>query len=163
MTRYGPRRHVRDVNWLRSRSIIDPITGCWVWQRTRNHRGYGLFNYATDQGILTGIAHRLALTLALGRPILPGLFACHRCDNPPCVNGEHLFEGTPMENTHDCLAKGRREPLRGEENGHAKLTRADLPAILAALADGSSQSSVARRFGVNQSQISRIKNGKAWI
>jgi len=161
--RHGPPRHIRDVEWIRKRVVIDPVTGCWVWQGTCNHRGYGRYKYSTSRGVLTGTVARLALELAMGRPIASGLFACHRCDNPPCCNGEHLFEGTALDNTRDCLAKGRREAPRGEENGQAKLTRVDIPKILTALAAGTSQSTLARRFGINQSQISRIKNGKAWI
>jgi HNH endonuclease/helix-turn-helix protein len=161
--RYGPSRHIRDLAWLRARVVIDPVTGCWVWRFRRNHRGYGRYTFSTDHGVKTGSAHRLALELELGRPIGDGLSALHHCDNPPCCNGEHLFEGTMLDNTRDCLAKGRREAPRGEENGHAKLTRADIPTILAALAAGTSQNTLARRFGINQSQISRIKNGKAWL
>lgn len=158
----GPKRHVRDINWLRTRVVIDPDTGCWNWTGWTNHRGYGRYNYSTDGGVLHGSAHRLALELALGRPIAPGMNACHRCDNPPCCNGEHLFEGTTSENAIDSYTKDRHLRMRGELNGHAKLKRSDLPAILAALAAGEFQKDVAKRYGVNQSQISRIKNGKAW-
>lgn len=160
--RSGPARHIRDVDWLRQRVAVDPATECWVWQGTTNHRGYGLYHHATDDGIRTGVASRLALELKLGRPIGPHMNACHHCDNPPCVNLEHLFEGTTSENALDSYQKQRRPRMRGERNGHAKLRYSDLPAILAALAEGETQGSIAKRYGVNQSQISRIKNGKAW-
>jgi hypothetical protein len=161
--RFGPPRHVRDIEWLRKRVAVDPVTGCWIWQHRSNPRGYGLYTYSTDDGVRSGVAARLALELRLGRPIEPGLYACHHCDNPPCCNGEHLFEGTALQNTQDCLAKGRREAPRGEQNGHAKLANEDIPAILTALAAGERQGSIAKRYGVNQSQISRIKSGQAWI
>lgn len=163
MGRFGPARHVRDLAWLRARVDIDPVTGCWVWSGTRNHKGYGRYNFTTDKGVRTGSAHRLALELRLGRPIRPGLHTLHECDNPPCCNGEHLREGTVSDNQQDAYAKGRHVPARGELNGHAKLTREDIAEILAALGRGEYQRVIAKRFGINQAQISRIKNGKAWI
>ncbi len=52
-------------------------------------------------------AHRFALEEKLGRPIKPGMEALHHCDNPPCIEPSHLFEGTQADNMHDMLAKGR--------------------------------------------------------
>lgn len=163
MGKHGPARHVRDLDWLRARVEIDPVTACWVWRGTRNHRGYGRFNYSTDQGVRTGSAHRLALELRLGRPIQIGLSALHSCDNPPCCNGGHLREGTISDNAVDAYTRGRHVPARGELNGHAKLTDEDVDDIRAALRRGETQRSIAKRYGINQAQISRIKNGKAWI
>jgi hypothetical protein len=159
----GRKRHVRDLAWLLKRVELDPATGCLIWTGVRNHRGYGRYHYTTDGAVLNGSAHRLALELALGRPLLPGMNACHRCDNPPCCNAEHLFEGTTEDNQRDCREKGRTRVRRHEEHGMAKLRNDDIPVIRAALAAGESQSSIAKRFGVGQARISEIKNGKAWI
>jgi hypothetical protein len=159
----GPARHVRDLHWLQERVTIDPSTGCWIWRGTCNHKGYGRYHYTTDNGVKTGSAHRLALELRLGRSIRIGLHACHHCDNPPCCNGEHLFEGTVEDNQRDCWTKGRREPIRGEMHGQAKLTEAQVAEILEALKQGEYQRIIANRYGVDQAQISRIKNGRAWL
>jgi hypothetical protein len=161
--RCGRRRHVRDSTWLRARVEIDSESDCWVWTGIRNHRGYGRYHYTTDDGVLNGSSHRLALELALGRPLRPGMNACHRCDNPPCCNADHLFEGTTADNQQDCRVKGRARQRRGQEHGMAKLRDADIPAILAALAAGVSQRSCARRFGVSQPTISRIKKHDGWL
>lgn len=67
-----------------------------------------------------------------------------------------------MDNALDRQERGRAKPVRGEAHPAAKLHQADVPAILVALASGETQTSCAKRFGVDQSQISRIKNGKAW-
>lgn len=162
IVRPGPRRHERDLTWLQERVHIDPSTQCWVWRHTKNHKGYGRYKHTTDDGVKTSSAHRLALELRLGRPLSPGLQALHRCDNPACCNADHIFEGTAAANLLDCRTKGRMVFVRGEDCGAAKLLAEDIPKIRALLASGHSQRAIARRFGVDQAQISRIKTGKTW-
>lgn len=73
--------------------------------KSRDSAGYGRqVNPRTRK--LDG-AHRIALERKLGRPLLPRMLACHTCDNPPCVNPEHLFEGDHRANALDAVAKGR--------------------------------------------------------
>lgn len=163
MARSGPKRQVRDLTWLRERVEVDPATGCWVWQRTRNWKGYGRYHFTTDDGVKTGSAHRLALELSLGRPLRTGMHACHRCDNPPCCNAAHLFEGTALQNQRDSWEKNRRMGPRGELAGQAKLTYEVVARIRADLETGTYQRVIARRYGIDQAQISRIKNGRCWI
>ena len=76
--------------------------GCWEWAKARDHGGYGRFYTGT---VNVG-AHRMAWVLAVG-PIPNGLCVLHRCDNPPCVNPDHLFLGTIRDNVHDAMKKGR--------------------------------------------------------
>lgn len=83
---------------------------CWSWQAARNAKGYGRFG---PEMAVNMMAHRYALELHLGRPVRDGHFACHRCDNPPCCNPNHLFEGTARENTADAGRKGRLKPPPG--------------------------------------------------
>lgn len=76
--------------------------GCWEWTAAKHH-GYGIFGM--DQR--TFQATHIAWELWHGSPPPPGMFVCHRCDNPGCVRPDHLFVGTQTDNMRDMTAKGR--------------------------------------------------------
>lgn len=97
------------------------------------------------------LAHRLTL-LQLHVPIA-GLVVMHRCDNPPCVNPDHLTVGTHADNVADCLLKGRWP--RGETHHHSKLSDAQWIQIQERYTAGESQRSLSCEYGINQSEISR--------
>jgi hypothetical protein len=75
---------------------------CWLWTAAKDHNGYGTLKIA---GRNVG-AHRLSFEIHKG-PIPPDQIICHRCDNPTCVNPEHLFSGTTQDNVDDKMNKGR--------------------------------------------------------
>lgn len=83
-------------------SKVDKSGECWIWTGVRQN-GYGSFWF--EHGPKP--AHRISWTLTHG-PITDGLFACHRCDNPACVNPDHLFLGTAGDNARDMWSKGRQ-------------------------------------------------------
>jgi HNH endonuclease len=80
-------------------------TGCWEWRGSRNENGYGIVN-VRRQGAENARAHRVVYELAVG-PIPEGLVLRHSCDNPPCVNPEHLTPGTHADNSQDMVERGR--------------------------------------------------------
>ena len=93
------------------------------------------------------------------RPLAVGEFVCHKCDNQPCVNPDHLFAGTAADNTRDKVKKGRQ--AKGAMLPRTRLTEEQLMQIRALVASGAPQGKVAEMFGVGQSHVSRITNMKA--
>ncbi len=83
---------------------VIPVTesGCWLWMGASNHRGYGLISVDKK----TFLSHRISWGLHRF-PIPDGLHVCHHCDVPACVNPDHLFLGTNMDNMMDKVRKGR--------------------------------------------------------
>lgn len=139
----------------------DPITKCVPWIGAKQSTGYGVFK--VDGSMI--LAHRLAWEFANG-PIPEGLYVLHDCDHPNCCNPGHLQTGTNADNRADCCRKGRQSKgekhgltLRGEKNGSAKLTEAQVLDIFASTESGVD---LAARYGVSQATISAICTGKTW-
>lgn len=142
-------------------SHVQKSDGCWVWVGTIDRYGYGKFKYR--QYMHSG--SRFSWTLHFGE-IPCGLCVLHQCDNPACVNPDHLFLGTHQENMADKVRKGRSKkgvPCNvGESNGRAKLTPEDVREIRRLLADGWTQTRLALRFGVSTTTVAGIASGARW-
>lgn len=132
------------------------MTNCKLWTGARSGDGYGTVTIKGKQLA----AHRVAWEEANGS-IQSGLWVLHRCDNPLCVNPEHLFLGTAKDNTQDCIRKGRRNTRRGSMLPQAKLDEETVRQIRA-LAGTKRQSKIAREFGVSDATVSLIVRGKLW-
>jgi hypothetical protein len=130
--------------------------GCWLWLGGKDGDGYGLLE-VYGKGFR---AHRLAYEHWHG-PIGEGLYVLHRCDDPSCVNPDHLWMGTQAENIADMYAKGRQANRRGEYHGRAKLT-ADMVCEIRLLQSDFTLVELARRFMVSPRLISKILKGELW-
>lgn len=141
---------------------IDPDTGCWIWGAATSS-GYGSMTVGGN----TRRAHRLALAIYSGVNERELNEVIHSCDNPLCVNPEHLTNGTHADNVRDAVEKGRAAApvgcaLRGENNPAAKLSHSEALAVRRLLASGQTQATIAAKYGVSQSLISAIKTRKRW-
>jgi hypothetical protein len=135
-------------------------SGCWEWTAGKCN-GYGRIKFSGHT-----LAHRVAWIMRHGE-IPDGMLVCHRCDNPGCVNPDHLFLGDHAANMADMAKKkraGRRAPQSGELNRIAKLTQDDVDFIRFAFATMPMvQKEVARAFGVTPSNISALMRNKSWV
>ena len=94
-------------DYLLQRVKIDNVSGCWNWTRGVDKNGYGQC-HASKYAKLLGVvrAHQMAYCTWVQK-IPKGKIVCHTCDNPSCVNPEHLYAGTWKTNVHDCIRRGR--------------------------------------------------------
>lgn len=152
--------------------------GCWIWKRKCQSIYPKIrWNYKTIS------AHRASFE-AFKRKILSNKNICHTCDNPKCVNPDHLWMGTQKQNIQDCVRKKRFTGTKGlkwteshRRNFHAhwkapnkkgeahhqnKLTEKDVKEIRKMLKENLKQSIIANKFRVSQSTISYIKSGRLW-
>ena len=142
---------------------INPITKCWEWNGSKR-RGYGRMTVGsrTDGTRRSVSAHRVSYELYHGE-IPDGMEVCHTCDNPCCVNPEHLFIGTRQDNVDDRERKGRNITFTGEEQPCAKLTKkAVKDARWERAYKGTSFQKLADKYGVSKRTIQNAINGKTW-
>lgn len=119
-------------------------------------KGYGMISIG--EKMVT--SHRAAYELYIGK-ITDGLHVLHKCDNPSCVNPDHLFLGTNADNVRDRDNKGRGAKLKGELNGNSKLTVDDVIAIRS-IYPKLSMPKLSKKYGVSIKLIWNIVNRQAW-
>ena len=148
---------------LLSKVSVNEQSGCWEWHGS-TRRGYGrmIVGSRTDGTRRNESAHRVSYTLFNGE-IPNGMEVCHKCDNPFCVNPEHLFVGTKLDNAHDRDRKGRNIIFTGEEQARAKLTKkAVKDARWERAYKGTSFKELADRYGVSKKTMQNAINGVTW-
>ena len=131
---------------------------CWEWNASKNPQGYGHFKLnGTSRS-----SHRVSWELNKG--IIPdGMLVLHHCDNPPCVNPNHLWLGTSKDNSDDKVRKGRQSRIYGENNVNSILTNEEIYDIIRKYKSGDfTQNTLADTYKVSRPLITNIVNGKAW-
>lgn len=142
---------------------VKKTPGCWFWLGSKKSDGYGsLFIKAANGKSMLRSAHRVSWELHFGK-IPMGLGVLHHCDNPACVRPNHLFVGTPADNSNDKIKKGRQAYSYGERNGSAKLTAVVVMEIRRRCADGLvTMAELAEAYGVSAATIYLVWKGDTW-
>jgi hypothetical protein len=148
------------------------IDECWNWNRSKDYKGYGQLSVNGKPRR----AHRISFVLTKGE-IPSGMFVCHSCDNPPCINPVHLFLGTCLDNMRDCVRKKRLHPEnglkcfrtgprpimpQGELVYNHKLSQAQVDTIRAAEWKRGTGQWFAAKFGVTKQAVFAVKKGVTW-
>jgi hypothetical protein len=136
---------------------LNNVNGCWEWSGSVTTVGYGQIKIPKARRQMP--AHRLSYLIHRGQ-IPQGQYVLHKCDNRICVNPDHLFVGTMLDNSHDMVRKNRH--CFGERQGAHKLSEADARKILELIKSGMKQVRIAQMMGIGPMQVSRIKHGLRW-
>jgi len=131
-------------------------SGCWEWIKGKDRAGYGQCTYRQDPVRAHAVSWRCF------RGAVPkGLCVCHLCDNRCCVNPDHLFLGTPKENTQDMIKKNRKP--KGIQIHNAKRSEDDIREIKRLYESGEkTQREIAKLYGMGFSKVNAIIRGRAW-
>lgn len=136
-------------------SMPEPNSGCWLWLGAEFvGTSYGRMSWRGK----SRLTHRLSWLAHRGE-IPTGLFVCHKCDVPACINPDHLFLGTHAENMRDRKNKGRSFRPQGERHNMAKLTS---EAALSIRKDRRPAKILSAEYGVTPDTIYHIRSGLAW-
>jgi hypothetical protein len=161
--------------------IPEPNTGCWFWVGGVCPGGYACLRVGsrTDGSRRGARGHVLSFEHYHG-PVPTGMEVCHRCDQPSCVNPDHLFAASHRDNMRDAARKKRlgrarglrngaytrperRPRTRGTRSGVAKLNDAVVTEMRALRAAGVHLRNLSAKFGVSESSVSRICRGLQWL
>lgn len=142
--------------------FVSKTDGCWEWiGKSLSSKGYGTISTG-GSGSKKLLAHRLSYEIHHG-PIPDGLVVMHSCDNPACVNPEHLSVGTQSQNIKDMFARGRQPIVPphkfGEDHKRSKLSEASVIEIIQST---DKHKVLADRYGVASNTIKCIKRGLTW-
>lgn len=129
-----------------------PTDQCWEWQGTRRARGYGRMFWPGQKNCYS--AHRISWEISHGKPPSDGMDVCHTCDNPSCVNPNHLFLGTHQQNMEDAASKGRL-PIR-------RLEPEEVREVRRLRGKGMLLREIADRFYVGETTIRRLLSGETY-
>jgi len=138
------------------KKITKKPNGCWEWISVKNKDQYGQFYLKYFNRAIP--AHRASFLMFNGNIPFQAI-VCHHCDNPPCVNPEHLFLGSHKDNMMDKVKKGRHVSLSGIKSSRSKLTETQVKEILES---NYSNRKLSIQYNVSSTCIDNIKSGRTW-
>lgn len=138
-----------------SKIAISGFDRCWYWAAGMHQKGYGQVWYRGK----FNKAHRVMYELENG-PIPEGMQVLHSCDNPGCVNPDHLWVGTNLDNRRDSLRKKRHN--YGERHGNARLTDQKVLEIRRRSEGARNAQALADEFGVSRCTIDDVVRRRSW-
>lgn len=168
----GQRAPLFDRFW----KYVEKTDGCWMWTGAKRPDGYGVIGWGSRRYGLARV-HCLSWLFHNSGTVRRGMFVCHHCDVPACVNPAHLFLGTPRDNHADMRAKGRHvnppknfgdanyrrhHPARGELNGSAKVTAVQVLRMRELAERGMPRAAIAQKFGISSSHMHNIIRRGVW-
>lgn len=142
---------------------------CWIWIGLKDTKGYGRMSISKNNKAVPVFAHRVSWSIHNDSTIPSGMCVCHSCDNPSCVNPDHLFLGTIKDNVQDCINKGRKthppHPA-GVDHPEAKFTEDQVREIRKRYVRRSGPPtnlvSIAADYGVVYTAIQKIVTGETY-
>lgn len=133
-------------------SKVKITDSCWLWIASKDSKGYGGFRFLGKMNK----AHRISWLLFKGS-IPNKMLICHKCDTPACVRPSHLFLGTYMDNSTDCVNKGRTLHRYGADNPNAKLKNSEIKEIIRLYSTGNTTlMELGKLYGVTHQAIGLI-------
>ena len=137
---------------IESMSFPEPMSGCWIWMGAHDDRGYAFLQVDGKTRRVSRLSYE-----AFKGPVTSGLMLRHTCDNPFCVNPDHLLTGSSRDNMRDKVTRGRQ--VRGSRTWSAKLSEDD---IIAIRNDIATNVAIAEKYSISSSHVSRIRSMKKW-
>ena len=149
--------------WVSKVEIVNDKESCWIWKGSKYRGGYGHFRRFINGRWTMGKAHRFSYEYFNKSSVekMKGLIVCHKCDNPICVNPNHLFLGTHQDNIDDMKSKGRAgRPINPKHNN---LTW-EIVHKMRKLAANSrlTYKQLGKLFNTSASQAHRVVTNKTW-
>ncbi|RPI85131.1 MAG: hypothetical protein EHM34_00045 [Nitrosopumilales archaeon] len=131
--------------------------GCWEWKGAKHRQGYGNIGYKRK----VCLAHRISWKLFRG-DLRDDILVLHKCDNPPCINPDHLFLGSDRDNVLDSISKGRFYRAKGKDHYFSRFSNEQIKEIRKLSESGITYDKIAKLFDSHKATICHIVKRKSW-